>query len=500
MVEQRLPKIKPVANPVPSVIGPTRKFTTAQRTSPLGFRNSAMKLVSRFCVILAVAMMATGCGGGKPPAGNPPGAAAAPAANPIPVNPAPARIQPQPAPPQHASRGASNAGQDDATAEESEPVPPGPDDFEINSDQIITELAGEVKDPPPEPVEVVALAPGLNSTSLEIVDPANPDSLTAATSVAPGEAAVKSASNSGGGLPSKDTEKRAEAEAPEPTAAGWQLPAGVQVVAGAGTDPDTGLPLRITLERDPVEMVLVPPGVFLEGIDGRDPQAGPQHAVLLEAPYYIDVVEVTVARHDTFREFLRKSEGRRMEPAANHDDNPENPAVGIKFLDAKFYAKWTGKELPTEAQWERAARGDQGFNYPWGNGRPIWHRPRQPGQLDPVATFTGDVSPYGVYDMAGNAREWCLDLYGADIYRKDIAAGGSTVRNPSGPKTFQGAKLQAVRGGKSDWAVWQRAGQSQSEVASDLGFRCVLNIAAVVKDADKSGVKGSDKKKKNAAF
>ena len=347
---------------------------------------------------------------------------------------------------------------------------------------------------------MVALAPGLNSNSLEIVDPANPDTSVAATGAAPGEAASQPASNSGGKPTAQDTEKRAVADAPEPTAAGWQLPAGVNVVAGAGTDPGTGLPMRIKLERDPVEMVLVPPGVFLEGIDGRDPQAGPQHAVLLEAPYYIDVVEVTVARHDAFREFLRKSEGRRMDPAANHDDNPDNPAVGIKFLDAKFYAKWTGKELPTEAQWERAARGDQGFNYPWGNGRPIWQRPRQPGQLGPVATFAGDLSPYGLYDMAGNAREWCLDLYTADIYRKDIAAGGNTVRNPSGPKTFQGAKLQVVRGSKSDWAVWQRAGQSQSEVASDLGFRCVLNIAPAGKDADKPAAKGSDKKKKNAAF
>ena len=499
MVEQRLPKTNLVANPVPSVSGLTSKFTTAERTSPLGLRNNAMKLIFRFCVVLTVAMMATGCGGSKPSAGNP-GGAAAPAANPPPVTPAPAQIQPQPAPPQHAGLGGTKAEQDGADSEDSETVPPGPDDFEIIPDQIVTELAGEAKDPPPAPVEVVALAPGLNSNSLEIVDPANHDTSVAATGAAPGEAASQPASNSGGKPTAQDTEKRAVADAPEPTAAGWQLPAGVNVVAGAGTDPGTGLPMRITLERDPVEMVLVPPGVFLEGIDGRDPQAGPQHAVLLEAPYYIDVVEVTVARHDTFREFLRKSEGRRMDPAANHDDNPDNPAVGIKFLDAKFYAKWTGKELPTEAQWERAARGDQGFNYPWGNGRPIWQRPRQPGQLGPVATFAGDLSPYGLYDMAGNAREWCLDLYTADIYRKDVAAGGNTVRNPSGPKTFQGAKLQVVRGSKSDWAVWQRAGQSQSEVASDLGFRCVLNIAPAGKDADKSAAKGSDKKKKNAAF
>ena len=259
--------------------------------------------------------------------------------------------------------------------------------------------------------------------------------------------------------------------------------------------------MKITVGRDPVEMVLIPPGVFLAGIDGREPQAGPQHSVLLETPYYIDVVEVTVARHDAFREFLRKSEGRRIDSAANHDGNPENPAVGIKFLDAKFYARWTGKELPTEAQWERAARGSQGFSYPWGNGRPIWPQPRQPGQLDPVATFSGDVSPYGVYDMAGNAREWCLDLYSAEAYRQDGTAGGTTVRNPTGPKTISGGvKMQVVKGGKTDWAVWHRAGQAQTEVAPDVGFRCVLNVAAAGADGDKSTKKGSEKKKKTEAF
>ncbi len=462
---------------------------------------------------LGLCVAGSGCGGGsKSPAPNP---AAAPAPNVPQHNPAP------PAPMQVAAKGASSQ-QNTAGEEETEPVPPSPDDFEINPDQIVTEVAGEFQEAPPTPVEVVALEPGLDSSTLQIAavedaetpnapvntpnphatpDPVRPAANDAETKSARTASKVGGAASKAGGTKEKDTDKQ---DAPEPTAAGWQLPTGVTIVEGSGTDAETGLPLRITLERDPVEMVLIPPGVFLEGIDGRDPQAAPQHSVLLETPYYIDIVEVTVARHDAFREFFRKSEGRRMDPAANHDGNPENPAVGIKFLDAKFYAKWTGKELPTEAQWERAARGSQGFSYPWGNGRPIWHQPRQPGQLDPVATFAGDVSPHGVYDMAGNAREWCLDLYSADIYRKDVAAGGSTVRNPTGPKTYQGPKLQVVKGSKITWTVWQRAGQPQTEAAPDLGFRCVLNITAAAKDsgkpAPKATPKAKEKKNKSDAF
>lgn len=465
---------------------------------------------SRNWMTLAVGLVVAiaGCGGcAKPPAAAPPAAANAP-----PGNAPPAPIHPNPAPAQVANAGTENPGSPVAAEEESEPVPPSPDEFEINPDQTVTEIAGEFVEPPPAPVDVVALAPGLDSSTLEIASADNVNVPQAAVSPvpavplpAPGDAATKPATKSSNksatktaGAATKGKEQEEE-QLPEPTAAGWQLPIGVTAVASAGTDAETGLPLRITLERDPVEMVLIPPGVFLEGIDGRDPQAAPQHSVLLENPYYIDVVEVTVARHDAFREFYRKSEGRKMEPAANHDGNPENPAVGIKYLDAKFYAKWTGKELPTEAQWERAARGSQGFSYPWGNGRPIWHQPRQPGQLDPVAMFGGDVSPYGVHDMAGNAREWCLDLYSSDSYRKDVATGGGTVRNPVGPKTFQGAKLQVVKGGKTDWAVWHRTGVAQNETAPDLGFRCVLNIAAAAKEEEKPA-RGSEKKKKAQAF
>lgn len=417
------------------------------------------------------------------------------------ANPAPAIANQQPGP--QAVAGAANDGQNTAAtvAPAEEELPPaGPDDFQIVPMDTVLEVAGTFREPPPAPVDVVSLPTGQNSSTLEIVD-ANP---------------TDGAATSPAGIPSTPGRASPGVNPTVPTAVSankrdesgdWNLPEGATAVPGAGTDLETGLPLRITLERDPVEMVLIAPGVFLEGADGQDPNAAPQHSVLLENPYYIDVVEVTVARHDAFREFYRKTEGRKMEPATNHDGNPDAPAVGIKFLDAKFYAKWTGKELPTEAQWERAARGDHGYEYPWGNGRPIFHQARQPGQLDPAKTFPGDCSPYGVYDTAGNAREWCLDIYSPDGFQKQAGSGGSPVRNPTGPKTFQGTKLQVVKGGKSDWAVWQRAGVPTNETARDIGFRCVLNISSDLpeteksttsKATDKPAAKGVDKKKKKA--
>lgn len=471
-------------------------------------RQVACLLAGLLCLVVA------GCGGGsksgpKPAAGlqQPPLAPGQQQPNPAagPANGAPAKGQAGPA--EVAATGkttpADDASNDPAVDEE---LKPSPDEFEIDQTEMVLEIAGQYTEPPLPVADVEALPNGRNSTNLDFVDPnANENASTLPGPRTPmGGAPVFPPTPSNPGTTTANQTDQSS----------WKLPERATAVAAYGVEPETGLPRRIITDQDPVEMVLIPPGVFLEGVDGRDPNAEPQHSVLLETPYYIDVVELTVARHNVFREFYRKSEGRKIDPSVHHDGNPDLPATGIKFLDAKFYAKWAGKELPTEAQWERAARGGEGFDYPWGNGRPIWHQARSPGQLDPVASYPGDRSPFGVWDMAGNAREWCLDLYSPDGFQKQIAAGGSPIRNPTGPKTFQGAKLQVVKGGKTDWAVWQRAGVAQTETPPDLGFRCVLNISdadtdtekpatskPAAKSADKpAATKGSDKKKKNTGL
>ncbi len=457
-----------------------------------------------FCPPL-VCLLLSGCGGGsaKPPAGvqaNPVAAQQNPGAAPAPGNQGP--IAQTGVGANQANANGSNAGAA-VVPDEEELTPPGPDEFEIAQLETVTEITGTQHEPPPEPVEALPINSKINSSTLEIVDASEvaatpngtgtPRTTTPNGVASPMPAAVYAGPNG--------TNKAATAT----ESSSWNLPEGVTAVAGAGTDPATGLPLRITVEKDPVEMVLIPPGVFLEGIDGRDPAAGPQHSVLLESPYYIDVTEVTIERYDAFREFLRKTEGRKMDAPANAKGDSQAPAVGIKFFDAKYFAKWAGKELPTEAQWERAARGDHGFEFPWGNGRPIFHQPRLPGQLDPVATYPGDRSPFGVYDTAGNAREWCLDWFSSEAFQKQAEQAGGPVRNPTGPRTSQGTgtKLQVVKGGKADWSVWQRAGVPQNEAPRDVGFRCVINIASDTPDAEKdkdkgATGKGSDKPAKGA--
>lgn len=423
-----------------------------------------------------------GCGSSNKPA-----AVIQPAVNPVPppaAAPAVANNAP-PGNPAAAVPSSIETGTESGIEEEEGAMgseEPDPTAMEIADEVLVSEVVGQFEEPPPLVYETAENPAGVTSSTLEILSAESDPGTAPATS-------ADSESNS--------------------NTSDFALPAGFTALPGTGTDAQTGLPLRITHERDPVEMVLIPPGVFLRGIDGHGASVGPQHSVLLEDPYYIDTVEVTINRYDQFREFYRKTEGRRFDAPANSESPAECPATGIKFLDARFYARWTGKTLPTEAQWERAARGDSGSNYPWGNGRPIFQLARSPGQIDPVGIFPGDRSPYGVYDMSGNAREWCLDIFLPDQYQREAGSSTGPIRSPSGPKTFQGTKLQVVRGNANSWAVWHRSGVPQTETQPDLGFRCVLSLTSSSNSKDgKSKEKGSqgesgkatEKKSKGAMF
>ena len=220
-------------------------------------------------------------------------------------------------------------------------------------------------------------------------------------------------------------------------------------------------------------MALVPEGVFIQGSNTGPANTRPEHGVLLDA-FYIDLREVTYARYDKYRETV--SDARKVSRAARAANDPQEPVLGLSWAEAHGFAVWAHKDLPTEAQWEKAARGPDGFQFPWGNGRFIWHRPRTSGQIDLVASFKGDVSPYGLFDMAGNAREWCSDWYVDKYYSQLSAESGSTARNPVGPKAKSGTNQRVVKGGDPDWHVWARAGINQSERPQDVGFRCVLKL------------------------
>jgi formylglycine-generating enzyme required for sulfatase activity len=226
-------------------------------------------------------------------------------------------------------------------------------------------------------------------------------------------------------------------------------------------------------------MVLIEAGVFRQGRDQSEDerrygvQSIPERAVYLD-DFYIDAYEVTLERFQKYRQAMEK-DGRRTPPEPlNAGAAGDQPAAGIPWAQAKGYATWSGRTLPTEAQWDKAARTSLSFTHPWGNGRAIWGKPRVPRQLDPVGSFPSDQTPQGVFDMAGNVREWCLDNY-TDSFKKVSAS--EVVKNPDGPRAPSLKYHRVIKGGGPGWIVWHRTSAPMRTVEPDLGFRTVLPIA-----------------------
>lgn len=257
-----------------------------------------------------------------------------------------------------------------------------------------------------------------------------------------------------------------------------KLPAGFTAVTEYGY-ADSGHPLRIRGDVDGKLLAFVPGGAVRVGSDDGPAEASPEFVTFLD-PYYMDVTEVTVGEYERFRQVQRDAKKSRLpSQPLNASSGSRQPALGITWGDASNYTKWAGKDLPTEAQFELAARGPDGFPHPWGTGRPVWNRQREVSTITPVALFAGDVSPYGIYDLAGNAREWMQDWYTADAHREASKISQSrTLTNWAGPRRSSQTGLRVVKGAGPQWQVWYRWPGSMGDHMPDVGFRCVLNLSA----------------------
>jgi len=238
-----------------------------------------------------------------------------------------------------------------------------------------------------------------------------------------------------------------------------------------------------TPELDPVPMITIPAGAFLMGNPEGEGRADewPQRSVFLDA-FEIDQVEVT---NERYMQFV-KATGHRTPPNP-YGTGPLRSITGIEHLpvvqmtwyDAKAYCGWAKKRLPTEAEWEKAARGTDGRLYPWGNDPPTAKRANfdreweEEKTLHPVGSLPSGDSPYGVKDMAGNAREWVADWYDAEYYAQ------APARNPQGPD--KKGVVRSIRGGSwhspaSDLTTAARGRGGFALQTHGTGFRCARSL------------------------
>jgi iron(II)-dependent oxidoreductase len=242
--------------------------------------------------------------------------------------------------------------------------------------------------------------------------------------------------------------------------------------SGSDVKPVTRTEVKIAA-YDGAEMVLIPAGNFVMGSapgEGDDDES-PQHEVYLDG-YYIDLHEVTNAQYKLFLDATGHPKPTFWDnPEFNH---PNQPVVGVSWFDAQEYAKWVGRRLPTEAEWEKAARGNDRRTHVFGSK---WLLPDQlPSATLPVGSSEQDISSYGVVDMGGNVAEWVSDFYGRRYY-------GSRAEwsNPTGPESSGFMKLKVIRG-----ASWQDYSEEKSRCANrnhnmpsmrfnTLGFRLAMD-------------------------
>lgn len=257
-------------------------------------------------------------------------------------------------------------------------------------------------------------------------------------------------------------------------------------------EPGKAAGAAFTLED--LGLVRIPAGEFTLGSGEGFPDAQPATRVALSA-FALDRFEVTNRQYRRFLEDVQAhgdEAWRHPDQPAGKDHTPGTwtakgtltedwPVLGVDWFDAYAYAKWAGKRLPTEAEWERAARGAGGLAYPWGSEGPMTGEARAnvggrdggTGGPRTVGSYAAGASPEGVYDLIGNAWEWCADWYAPDAY------ASASADNPRGPAS---GRSRVVRGGSFgehpyDVRAFDRArGDAVKDPKRTVGFRCASDV------------------------
>ena len=218
--------------------------------------------------------------------------------------------------------------------------------------------------------------------------------------------------------------------------------------------------IGVSAQKKENPLILIPGGTFTMGNEKRAPDERPTHKVYLDA-YYISKFEVTNAEYYEFWLSLQTNNSKNTQETPQHTPEnfthlphigdwperatkfPDHPVVGVSWHDAKAYAEWKGMRLPTEAEWEKAARGYTDRTWPWGNAiKPHANTSDKndgyENRIAPVGSFPKGKSYFGVMDMAGNVWEWTADWY-SDVYYFH-----SPKKNPTGPTV---GSWRVIRGG-----------------------------------------------------
>jgi formylglycine-generating enzyme len=247
--------------------------------------------------------------------------------------------------------------------------------------------------------------------------------------------------------------------------------------------------------KAPAGMACIPGGPFLRGSNDGPRETRPQDTVWLQT-FFMDVYEVTVEQHDAC---VQSGRCKKAKTAYSDFSRPKQPKVGINWYRAREFCDKNGKHLPTEAEWEKAARGTDGRLYPWGNEPATCERAvimddrgrscgvkKQGGEPDKGRTFeVGTLPPnqFGLYDMAGNSWEWVADWFSKSYRACGKACQGKDPKGPcNGREPCPDHEEKIVRGGSWYWpaeyatTIHRRPHFPQNQPYHHFGFRCAASL------------------------